>query len=58
MLNWQPWQVCFKGTIGSFFDELLKDVDVFQHCLYNVTEHPMAHEIERFEKLKKEFGLS
>jgi len=47
-----------KGTIGSSFDEVLKDADVLQHCLYNVTEPPMAHEIKRFEKLKKEFGLS
>ena len=46
-----------KGIFGSSFDEVLKDADVLQHCLYNVTVLPMPHEAERFEKLKKEFGL-
>ena len=46
-----------KGTIGSSFDEVLKDADVLQHCLYNIAVPPMAHEILRFEKLKTEFGL-
>ena len=47
-----------KGTIGCPFDEILKDADVLQHCLYNVTVPPMSHEIARYEKLMKEFGLS
>jgi HD superfamily phosphodiesterase len=46
-----------KGETGSSFDEVLKDADVLQHCLYNITLPPMTHEAERFEKLKKEFGL-
>ena len=44
-----------KGEIGTPFDEILKDADVMQHCLYNTTVPPMPHETERFEKLKEEF---
>jgi len=46
-----------KAIINSDFDELLKDADVMQHCLYNPTIEIMAHETERFERLRKEFGL-
>ena len=37
--------------------EILIDADVFQHCFYNPLIAPAAHEKERFEVLKKEFGL-
>ena len=39
------------------FAEVLIDADVFQHCFYNPLIAPAAHEKERFEVLKKEFGL-
>ena len=47
-----------KAAAGASFDEVLKDTDVLQHCLYNITVPVMPHETERFEKLKKEFGLN
>ena len=47
-----------KAGVGTSFDEVLKDADVLQHCLYNITIPPMSHEVERFENLKKEFGLN
>ncbi|MCH5354003.1 MAG: HD domain-containing protein [Acutalibacter sp.] len=37
--------------------EVLIDADVFQHCLYNPLIAPAEHEKERFEALKREFGL-
>ena len=40
------------------FDEVLKDADVMQHCLYNPLFEVMKHEKERFGKLKEEFGLT
>ena len=46
-----------KEAAGSPFDEVLKDADVLDHCLYNITQPVMPHEMERFEKLKIEFGL-
>lgn len=47
-----------KGTVHSDFDEVLKDADVLQHCLYNPTFEVMPHERDRYEKLKVEFGLN
>lgn len=46
-----------KGIVHCDFDEVLKDADVLQHCLYNPTFEIMPHEKERFEKLKEEFGI-
>jgi len=40
------------------FNEVLIDADVFQHCLYNPMFGIMAHEKNRFEKLKLEFGIA
>ncbi|WP_312442005.1 HD domain-containing protein [Lacrimispora sp.] len=46
-----------KGTTHSPFDEVLKDADVLQHCLYNPLFDVLEHEKARYEKLKSEFGL-
>ena len=37
------------------FDEVLKDADVFQHCMYDPLKEASAKEYARFERLKKEF---
>ncbi|MFD3156379.1 HD domain-containing protein [Haloimpatiens sp. FM7330] len=47
-----------KEMVHSEFDEILKDADVFQHCLYNTTFEIKAHEKSRYEKLKLEFGIA
>ncbi len=46
-----------KATIHSAFDELLKDADVLQHCLYNPLFPVMEHEKCRFQNLLTEFGI-
>lgn len=46
-----------KAICQEPFDEILKDADVFQHCMYNPTKEPPVNEYARFERLKKEFGL-
>lgn len=46
-----------KGTIHSSFDEVLKDADVMQHCLYNPLFEVMKHEKARYEKIKSELGI-
>lgn len=46
-----------KQKVHSAFDEILKDADVMQHCLYNPLFKVMTHEEERYQKLKREFGL-
>ncbi len=46
-----------KATIHSAFDELLKDADVLQHCLYNPLFPVMEHEKYRFQNLLTEFGI-
>lgn len=46
-----------KAICQEPFDEILKDADVFQHCMYDPTKAPSVNEYARFEKLKKEFGL-
>ena len=47
-----------KATIHSAFDEVLKDADVLQHCLYNPFFPVMEHEKCRFQNLLTEFGIS
>ena len=47
-----------KEITHAPFDEVLKDADVMQHCLYNPLFEVMKHEKERFGKLKEEFGLT
>ncbi len=44
-------------SIGNEFDEILKDADVLQHCLYNPLAHVAEHEKDRFRMLKEELGL-
>ena len=47
-----------KKNIHEPYDELLKDADVLDHCLYN-TAFPIAqHEVERYHNLLMEFGIS
>ena len=46
-----------KNMVHGPYDELLKDADVMDHCLYN-TEFPVAqHEKERYRALLKELGI-
>lgn len=47
-----------KGVVHSDFSEVLIDADVFQHCLYNPTFEIKAHENNRYQKLKLEFGIA
>jgi len=46
-----------KATIHSAFDEVLKDADVLQHCLYNTVFPVMEHEKYRFQNLLTELGI-
>jgi HD superfamily phosphodiesterase len=46
-----------KVTTDSAFDEILKDADVLQHCLYNPLFPVMEHEKFRFQNLLTEFGI-
>ena len=47
-----------KNVVHGPYDELLKDADVMDHCLYN-TAFPVApHEKERYGKLMNELGIS
>ncbi|MEA4823283.1 MAG: HD domain-containing protein [Clostridiaceae bacterium] len=47
-----------KRAIHSVYDELLKDADVMDHCLYN-NDFPVAEwEVERYNHLLVEFGLT
>ena len=48
-----------KETRHSDFNEVLKDADVFQQCLYDPTVEISAPERKnRYEKLKREFGIA
>jgi HD superfamily phosphodiesterase len=47
-----------KEVVHSDFSEVLIDADVFQHSLYNPTFKIKAHEKNRYEKLKLEFGIA
>ena len=47
-----------KGTVHEPYDELLKDADVMDHCLYNA-DFPIAKwEEVRYKNLLTEFGLT
>ncbi|MBN1891831.1 MAG: HD domain-containing protein, partial [Clostridiales bacterium] len=46
-----------KESKHSPFDEVLIDADVLQHCFYDPQLGVFEREKERFEALKKEFGL-
>lgn len=46
-----------KGIRHSNFNEVLIDADVLQHCLYNPMAEVKEHEKNRYEKLKREFGI-
>ena len=46
-----------KATTHSAFDEVLKDADVLQHCLYNPLFPVMEYEKCRFQNLLTEFGI-
>lgn len=46
-----------KDLSHTSFDEVLKDADVMQHCLYNPLFPVKEQEKVHWEKLKVEFGL-
>ena len=47
-----------KSAVDGPYDELLKDADVMDHCLYNA-DFPIAEwELNRYESLLKEFGIT
>ncbi len=46
-----------KTNIDTLFDEILKDADVLQHCLYNPLAHVAEYDKDRFRLLKEELGL-
>ena len=46
-----------KAICQEPFDEVLKDGDVFEHCMYDPKKEPEAKEYARFKRLKAEFGL-
>ncbi len=46
-----------KGTIHSPYDELLKDADVMDHCLYNTGFPVSEKETARYQSLLAEFGM-
>jgi len=46
-----------KDLVHTEFDEVLKDADVLQHCLYNPLFEIKPHEKNRYEKIKSEFGI-
>lgn len=46
-----------KNITDGPYDEVLKDADAMQHILYNLSVEVRAHEIVRWEKLKREFDL-
>ncbi len=45
-----------KRTVHGALDEVLKDADVMQHCMFD-PGYVSKKEKERFEKLCREFGL-
>ncbi len=46
-----------KAIYQQPFDEVLKDADVLQHCMYNPQKEPTVKDYARCERLKQEFGL-
>ena len=47
-----------KGTVHEPYDELLKDADVMDHCLYNADFSIEKWEEVRYKNLLTEFGLT
>jgi HD superfamily phosphodiesterase len=47
-----------KRAVHEPYDELLKDADVLDHCLYNPGFEVIDKEIERYNKLLVELGCS
>ena len=46
-----------KRKIHGPYEEVLKDADVMSHCFYNPADPIIEKEIDRYNKLKEEFGL-
>ena len=46
-----------KKTVHAQLDEVLKDADVMQHCMYNVHMLPSDKDAPRFSRLLNEFGM-
>ena len=48
----------YKNSVDEPYDELLKDADVMDHCLYNA-DFPIAEwESDRYKNLLTEFGIT
>ncbi|NLO86198.1 MAG: HD domain-containing protein [Clostridiales bacterium] len=47
-----------KSKIHDQYDELLKDADVMDHCLYNAGFPVSEWEMKRYNNLLNEFGLA
>lgn len=47
-----------KNTVHEPYDELLKDADVMDHCLYNADFPVAEREAQRYNNLRIEFGLT
>ncbi|HEX2946132.1 MAG TPA: HD domain-containing protein [Clostridia bacterium] len=48
---------CDKLKADNSFDEVIKDADVLQHCLYDIDFTPNDAYKERYARLIEEFGL-
>jgi len=46
-----------KRKIHGPYEEVLKDADVMSHCFYNPADPVIEKEIDRYDKLLKEFSL-
>lgn len=46
-----------KNNKNTLFDEILKDADVLQQCLYNPLTNVPKYIENRFKMLKEELGL-
>lgn len=47
-----------KQTVDSPLDEVLKDADVMHHCFHDPSKPVKEKELERYQELVQEFGLS
>lgn len=46
-----------KQVVDSPMDEILKDADVIHHCMNDLSKEVKEKEAERYEALRKEFGM-
>ena len=48
----------YKEKVGSPYDELLKDADVLQHCIYNPAFPVLEKEEKRYNSILAELGIN